>query len=81
MLGAPSEAESQSGPVSPPTAPDGNENDAFVRRDSSPLTSRKRVLGDTIGAKGRKTYRRMLVGFVNVNANKAKCSAVAASRV
>jgi len=30
--------------------------------------------------KSRKTYSRMLVGFVNVNANKAKCSVVTASR-
>lgn len=31
--------------------------------------------------KSRKTYSRMLVGFVNVNANKAKCSVVTASRL
>jgi hypothetical protein len=30
--------------------------------------------------KSRKTYSRVLIGFVNINANKAKCSVVTASR-
>ncbi|MCC8963197.1 hypothetical protein H8A95_12975 [Bradyrhizobium sp. Pear76] len=54
---------------------------AFIRRDGSPLTERKRLIPDTIAMKSRKTYSRMLIGFVNVNANKAKCSLVTASRV
>ena len=54
---------------------------AFSRRDGSHLTDRKRVIGDTIGMKSRKTYAHMLVGFVNINANKAKCSLVTASRI
>ncbi|QIG92675.1 MULTISPECIES: hypothetical protein [unclassified Bradyrhizobium] len=54
---------------------------AFIRRDGSPLTERKRLISDTIAMKSRKTYSRMLIGFVNVNANKAKCSVVTASRV
>lgn len=54
---------------------------AFIRRDGSPLTERKRLIPDTIAMKSRKTYARMLIGFVNVNANKAKCSVVTASRV
>jgi hypothetical protein len=53
---------------------------AFARRDGSPLTERRRLLSDTVNMRSRKTYSGMLVGFVNVNANKAKCSAVAASR-
>jgi hypothetical protein len=53
---------------------------AFTRRDGSHLTDRKRVIGDTVNMKSRKTYAGMLVGFVNVNANKAKCSLVTASR-
>ncbi|MGB8400823.1 hypothetical protein [Bradyrhizobium sp.] len=53
---------------------------AFARRDGSHLTARSRVIGDTIGMKSRKTYARMLIGFVNVNASKAKCSVVAANR-
>jgi hypothetical protein len=31
--------------------------------------------------KSRKTYAHMLVGFVNINANKAKCSLITASRI
>jgi hypothetical protein len=54
---------------------------AFTRRDGSHLTDRKRVIRDTVGVKSRKTYAGMLVGFVNVNANKAKCSLVTASRI
>ena len=54
---------------------------AFDRRDGSHLTDRKRVIHDTVNMKSRKTFARMHVGFVNVNANKAKCSLVTASRV
>ena len=54
---------------------------AFNRPDGSHLTDRKRVIHDTVNMKSRKTFARMHVGFVNVNANKAKCSLVTASRV
>ncbi|MCC8940448.1 hypothetical protein H8A99_29325 [Bradyrhizobium sp. Arg68] len=54
---------------------------AFARRDGSPLTERKRLITDTIATRTRKTYSRMLVGFVNINATKAKCSVVTASRL
>jgi len=54
---------------------------AFARRDGSHLTDRRRVIADTVNMKSRKTYSAVLIGFVNVNANKAKCSAVAASRI
>jgi hypothetical protein len=53
---------------------------AFARRDGSHLTDRKRVIPDTVNMKSRKRYSGMLVGFVNVYANKAKCSLVTASR-
>src|SRR6266478_2144655 len=53
----------------------------FNPRDGSHLTDRTRVLRDTVNMKSRKTYARMHVGFVNVNANKAKCSLVTASRL
>ena len=53
---------------------------AFARRDGSHLTDRRPVLRDTVNKRSRKTYSGMLVGFVNVNANKAKCSLVTASR-
>jgi hypothetical protein len=54
---------------------------AFARRDGSHLTDRKRVINDVINMKSRKTYSGMLVGFVNIDANKAKCSVVTASRI
>ena len=54
---------------------------AFARRDGSHLTERKRVIGEAVGMKSRKTFTRVHVGFVNVNADKAKCALVAASRV
>jgi hypothetical protein len=53
---------------------------AFSRRDGSHLTDRKRTIGGTVGKKSRRTFARVHVGFVNVNADKAKCSLVAASR-
>jgi len=52
---------------------------AFARPDGSHLTDRTRLIHDTISPKSRKTFVRMHVGFVNVNAAKAKCSLVAAS--
>ena len=54
---------------------------AFNRRDGSHLTDRTRVIRDTVNMKSRKTFARMHIGFVNVNANKAKCSLVTASRL
>ena len=53
---------------------------AFTRSDGSHLTDRRRVLPDTVNMKSQKRYSGMLVGFVNVYANKAKCSLVTASR-
>ncbi|WP_027577238.1 hypothetical protein [Bradyrhizobium sp. WSM1743] len=53
---------------------------AFTRRDGSHLTDRSRVLADPIGTKSRKTFAHIPVGFVNVNADQAKCSLVAARR-
>jgi hypothetical protein len=53
----------------------------FARRDGSHVTDRRRVIADTVNMKSRKRYAGMLVGFVNVNANKARCSVVTASRI
>jgi len=53
---------------------------AFTRQDGSHLTNRRRVIPDTVNTRSRKTYSGVLVEFVNVNANKAKCSLVTASR-
>ena len=54
---------------------------AFTRRDGRHLTDRRRLIPDTVGTKARKTFARLHVGFVNVNANKAKCLPIAASRI
>jgi hypothetical protein len=54
---------------------------AFSRPDGSHLTDRSRVIRETINMKSRKTFVRLHVGFVNVNAAKAKCSLLAASHV
>ena len=53
---------------------------AFARKDGSHLTDRSRVIPGTVRMKSRKTFARLHVGFVNVNANKAKCALVAANR-
>ena len=53
---------------------------AFARRDGSHLTDRSRMLADTVSMKSRKTFARIPVGFVNVNADQAKCSLIAARR-
>ena len=54
---------------------------AFMRPDGSHLTDRSRLINDVVNMKSRKTFVRLHVGFVNVNAAKAKCSLVAASHV
>jgi hypothetical protein len=54
---------------------------AFDRPDGSHLTDRARLIHDTVNMKSRKTFARLHVGFVNVNASKAKCSLLAASHI
>jgi hypothetical protein len=54
---------------------------AFSRRDGSHLTDRTRTIHDVVNMKSRKRFARLHVGFVNVNADKAKCSLVAASHI
>ncbi|HYI26767.1 MAG TPA: hypothetical protein VD863_02865 [Bradyrhizobium sp.] len=54
---------------------------SFARRDGSHLTDRRRMIHETVNMKSSKTFARMHVGFVNINANRAKCSLVTASRV
>jgi hypothetical protein len=54
----------------------------FSRSDGSHLTDRKRVIPDAVvNMKSRKTFARLHIGYVNINANKAKCAAVAANRI
>ncbi len=54
---------------------------AFSRPAGSHLTDRSRVISDVVNMKSRKTFARLHVGFVNVNAAKAKCTPVAASHI
>jgi hypothetical protein len=54
---------------------------AFSRRDGSHLTDRTRTIHDTVKMKSWRTFARLHVGFVNVNADKAKCSPIAANRI
>jgi hypothetical protein len=54
---------------------------AFTRRDGSHLTDRTRTIHDTVKTKSRRTFARMLIGFVNISANQAKCSLIAANRI
>jgi hypothetical protein len=54
---------------------------AFSRRDGSHLTDRVRLVHETVNMRSRKTFTRLHVGFVNVNASKAKCAPVAARHV
>jgi hypothetical protein len=55
---------------------------SFSREDGSHLTDRKLLIPDAVvNMKSRKTFARMHIGFVNIDANKAKCTPVAADRV
>jgi hypothetical protein len=54
---------------------------AFSRRDGSHLTDRTRIVPGPVGMKSRKTFAALHVGFVNVNASKAKCALVTASKI
>jgi hypothetical protein len=54
---------------------------SFARRDGSHLTDRTRVIHDTVNMKSRRTFARLHIGYVNINADKAKCSLVTASRI
>jgi hypothetical protein len=54
---------------------------AFTQKDGSHLTSRKRTIHDTVNTRSQRTFPRMLVGFVNIRAEKAKCSLVTANRI
>jgi len=54
---------------------------AFSRRDGSHLTDRTRVVHDTVKMKGRKSFAHWHIGFVNVNADRAICTPVSATRI
>jgi hypothetical protein len=54
---------------------------SFARRDGSHLTDRKRMIPEALKMKSQKTFVKIHVGFVNVHADKAKCSVLTASRI
>jgi hypothetical protein len=54
---------------------------SFTRADGSPVTERRQTVRDVVKMKSRKTFARVHVGFINVNANRAKCTLLSASRV
>jgi hypothetical protein len=54
---------------------------AFSRGDGSHLTDRTRVIHDTVPRKARKTFAHLHIGFVNVNADRARCVPVTASHI
>lgn len=54
---------------------------AFSRSDGSHVTDRRRVLPGEVARNSRKTFAAVHVGFVNVNASKAKCGLVSASKL
>ena len=54
---------------------------AFTRPDGSRLTDRTRLIHETVNMKSRRTFSRLHVGFVNVNATDARCSVVAAHQI
>jgi hypothetical protein len=53
---------------------------AFKRKDGRHLTDRTRLVPGRMGMRSRRSVERMHIGFVNVNASKAKCALVSASR-
>jgi len=55
---------------------------SFSRQDGTHLTDRRRVIPDgVVNMKSRKTFAHIQVGFVNIYANKANCTVVAANRI
>ena len=54
---------------------------AFSRPDGTGVTERRPIIRDTVRPKSRKTFVRIHAGFVNITANRAKCSLLTASRV
>lgn len=53
---------------------------AFRSRDGRYTTERRRVIPETISMKSRKAFPMTPMGFVNIRAEKAKCSLITASR-
>ena len=54
---------------------------AFSRPDGSVVTERRPTIHEAMKPKSRKTFIGIHAGFVNITANRAKCSLLSASRV
>jgi hypothetical protein len=51
---------------------------AFSSRDGSYVTRRRHEIDGIVKPNSRKTFRHLMVGFVSINANRAKCSLLSA---
>jgi hypothetical protein len=51
---------------------------AFSRKDGSHLTDRIRTIHDVVKMRSRKAFADVHVGYVNINASKAKCAPIGA---
>jgi hypothetical protein len=51
---------------------------AFSSRDGNYVTKRRHVIEGVVKPNSRRTFRHLMVGFVSVNANRAKCSLLSA---
>jgi hypothetical protein len=51
---------------------------SFRSRDGQYVTERRHTIDAVVKPNSRKTFRHMMVGFVSVNTNRAKCSLLSA---
>ena len=51
---------------------------SFGNRDSRFVTARHHRIDGVVKPNSRRTFRHMLVGFVSINANRARCSVLSA---
>jgi hypothetical protein len=51
---------------------------AFSSRDGKYVTKRRHVIDGVVKPNSRRTFRHLMVGFVSINANRAKCSLLSA---
>lgn len=51
---------------------------AFSSRDGNYVTRRRHLIDGVIKPNSRRTFRHLMVGFVSINANRAKCSLLSA---
>jgi len=51
---------------------------AFSSRDGNYVTKRRHVIDGIVKPNSRRTFRHLMVGFVSINANRAKCTLLSA---